>query len=295
MRHPDLIVDELAARQHGVVTRAQLLAAGVSRHQIAWRTRAGRLQIVHRGVFRVGPIAAPCSGEMAAVLACGPDAVLGHASAARLWGQVDRGGARPVHVFVLRGDRRRPGIRVHRGPDLRRDETTTHDSIPVTSPARTLLDLAASGGARDVERAVAETLARRLATESALRNTVARHPTHPGALALRSILGTDAPALTRSEAEDRLLGLLRQTALPAPRLNQRLEGLEVDFLWREERLVVEVDGIAFHSTGAAIRRDRRRDARLLAAGYRVLRVTWEQVEAEPLATIAVLAQALARR
>lgn len=148
---------------------------------------------------------------------------------------------------------------------------------------------------RELERAVAETLARGLARPAAIRKVLERHPASPGAGVLRGLMDAGAPALTRSEAEERFLLLVREAALPAPRVNHRLEGLEVDFFWPAEGLVIEVDGHAFHGSRAAIARDHRRDARLVAAGYRVLRLTVPQIDDERVATAAALAQALARR
>lgn len=293
---PDSVLHAMAARQHGVVTRRQLIEAGVPAHRVDRRVNARRLRTVHAGVYLVGPLEAPRAREMAAALACGPGGVVSHGSAAWLWGQAGAGRPAPAppHVIARGADCRRGGIVVHRILTLRADESTRLDGIPVTTPARTLLDLAATMTSRELERALAETIALRLARPKGIRAVLDRHPRSPGAGVLRGLLDAgEAPARTRSEAEERLLALVREAGLPMPLVNARVEGFEVDFLWPDARLVVEVDGHAFHGSTPAVERDRRRDARLLAAGYRVLRLTWSQIHDEPLPTLAALVRALA--
>lgn len=164
----------------------------------------------------------------------------------------------------------------------------------VTAPARTLLDLAEVVSSRELERAVAEAQVRGLVRISQLHAAIARAPGRHGAAPLRALLDADTgPALTRSEAEQRLLTLVRAARLRSPETNVRFGRYEVDFLWRAERLVLEVDGYAFHSSRAAFERDRLRDAELQLAGLRVVRVTWRQIVDEPEALVARLAQALA--
>jgi very-short-patch-repair endonuclease len=189
---------------------------------------------------------------------------------------------------------RKPGIRIHRVKSLDARETRTRFNIPVTSPARTLLDLAATHPAH-VEQALGEAYAKRLATAKELLSLLDRHPRHRGTRALRALVEADrAPARLRSEAEARLLALIRKAGLPEPEVNVREGPYVLDFLWRAHRLVVEVDGFAFHSSRAAFERDRCRDADLVARGLRVIRVTWRQIIDEPEAILVRLAQALAR-
>jgi very-short-patch-repair endonuclease len=296
MENPERTIDRMAARQHGVVTRTQLLAADIDGAVIDRRIRRGRLHPIHRGVYMVGPVAAPRAPEMAAVLACGSASALSHLSAATVLWQMLAHRRRPERPEVMDRNRlhRRPGIRTRFVRTLRPDETTTLDGIPVTTPARTLHDLAAVVGPRELERALAEALAKRLTTLDAVARVVARHPRDPGRATLRALLQDGRPALTRSEAEERFLALIREAGLPMPAANVRVEGLEVDFLWRAERLVVEVDGYAFHSSPGAFNNDRRRDTALVAAGLRVTRLTWQQITEEPMPVVARLAQALAR-
>lgn len=292
---PDAVLAALAARQHGVVARGQLLHAGVPPHAIDYRVKTGRLQVLHRGVYRVGPLRGRYEREMAAVLACGETAVLSHRNAAMVWQLVPyREDGRPVDVSVRRGcPDPGAGVRVHRVPRLGADETTTLEGIPVTAPARTLLDLAGRSGEREVEQALAEAYRNRLTNPREVRRLLARHPRRPGTPMLRSLVGRGAgPAFTRSEAELRFSRLVRKAELPAPETNVLISGLEVDFLWPEARLVVEVDGFAFHASRHAFERDRRRDAALTAAGYRVVRVTWRQLTAGSEAVLVRLAQVL---
>lgn len=295
MEHADSTIDRICARQHGVVARAQLLAAGIAGDAVDRRIRRGRLRPVHRGVYLVGPVVLPRAREMAAALACGRSAAVSHCSATVLWQLLtDRNRPPRVEIMDRRLPHRRPGIRTRCVRTLRADEITTLDGIPITTPARTLFDLAGVVGPRELERALAEALAKRLTTLAGLERVVARHPRGPGRAILRQLLQDGHPALTRSEAEERFLALIRQAGLPAPETNVLVEGLEVDFLWPAERLVVEVDGYAFHSSPDAFKNDRRRDTVLVAAGFRVTRLTWQQITEEPMPIVARLAQALVR-
>ena len=164
----------------------------------------------------------------------------------------------------------------------------------MTAPARTLLDLATVATPRELERAFGEAVTQRLTSPASLVAAVDVAQGHRGVRRVRSLLASEEePALTRSEAEERFLALLREADLPPPAVNAHVSGHVVDFVWHDRRVVVEVDGFRFHSTRFAFERDRRRDAELSAAGYRVLRVTWRQLRDEPLAVIARLAGALA--
>lgn len=295
-RTADEILTRLAATQHGVVARAQLVAAGVGPDLIDHRLRSGRLRRVHRGVYQVGPVCPPGAREMSAVLACGGDAFVSHRSAAVLWKMTpphERRG--PVDITVTSGHpRTRSDIRVHRVRTLGSIEVGACDGIPITSPARTLFDLADSANDRNLERTLAEALALRIVDEAAIRSVLARHHRRRGTARLLRLLegGPGTAARTRSEAEERFLALVRRAGLPSPAANTGIAGCEVDFLWRAERLVVEVDGRAYHASSNRFERDRRRDATLLAAGYRVMRVTWEQIVKEPEALLVTLTRVL---
>jgi very-short-patch-repair endonuclease len=297
VRDIDRLIAGFAARQRGVVSRAQLIAAGIHSDAIKLRVRSGRLHTVHRGVYLVGH-SAPMDGarELAAVLACAQGAVVSHLSAAHLLKLLPHPAKpRPVDVTVRSRDRaRRAGIRIHCVESLDRRDTRRLHGIPITTPARTLLDLATALPPYMLERAVAEAEVRRLARRSDLADQLARNPGRRGTRILRQTVELEGgPALTRSEAERRLLHLIRTADLPRPEVNARLGRYEVDFLWREQRLVVEVDGYAYHAGRRAFERDRERDTALAAVGFTVLRITWRQLVGAPETVIARLAAALA--
>jgi very-short-patch-repair endonuclease len=274
----DAAVVRLAGRQHGVVTIAQLLGLGLSRHAVTHRIQSGWLRRVHRGVYLVGPLTGAHTGAMAATLAAGDGALLSHRSAAVLW-ELQASQPGPLDVLVPgRKARHRPGLRLHRDAIHPADATTRH-GIPLTSPARTLLDLAIQLTPSQLARATEHAQIHHAVTDSSLSEQFSRYPRHRGTAALREAMQPE-PSLTRSEAERRLLDLIRKAGLPPPETNVRLHGHEVDFLWRAQRLVVEVDGYAYHQTRAAFERDRRRDADLQEAGFRVLRPTWRRIADE---------------
>ena len=286
-------IDELAVRQHGVVSRAQLIRAGVPADVVDRRVAARRLRPLHRGVYAVGPLLAPRAAEMAALLACGDSAVVSHRSAAQLWEVVTREETALIDVSTCGGDHsRRPHVRVHRVSMLPQEHVTRMGAIPVTTITRTLCDIASLLPERDLERAVAEAFSRQLTDRVALQKFVSAR-TRAGPLQ-RLLTAEAEPALTRSEAEEHLLLLIRKAQLPPPATNARVCGYEVDLYWRAERLVVEIDGFAFHSSARRFESDRRRDATLAAAGVRVMRVTWRQLVHEPEALVARLAQTLVR-
>jgi len=277
------------------VARRQLLALGITPRAIDRALNGDRLLPLHAGVYAVGHEALPLHAmEMAAVLACGPSAVISHRSAANLWSLPLETAAGQVEVTVRRGwAPRRRGIRVYRTRSLRRRDVRFLDHIPVTSPARTLSDVAALGHEEALELAVAEAISRGLVDFAAIREQLNRDGPRPGTKSMRLLLDRDdGPALTRSVAERKLLRMIRAASLPSPVVNARVGRYEVDFLWREQRLIVEVDGFAWHSSRRAFERDRARDAELQLAGYRVLRITWRQLTREPNAVIQRIARAL---
>lgn len=293
------MIARLARRQRGVVGRRQLLDAGIGSGAIKQRIRSGRLHAVHRGVYLVGH-AAPMelAHEVAAVLVCGRGAVVSHLSAAVLWRLLPRPDESHTVDVTVPGREldSRPGIRIHFVAAFDPLDVRKLNGIPVTSPTRTLLDIAATEDAETLERAAANAQALRLTSRRSSLDQLARNPGRRGSAAFRRLIESDhPPARTRSEAERLLLRLIRAAELPPPRVNARLGRFEVDFLWPDQRLVVEVDGYAYHSDRASFERDRRRDATLSAAGYLVIRVTWRQVKETPEAVVARLASALAAR
>lgn len=293
----ELILREVGAAQHGVAARAQLPGRGVGPHVIDRLVRTARLIVLRRGLYQIGPLPMERAAEYSAVLACGPEGRLSHVSAAALRRLLDNTGTRrPVEVTMPRRRRRRiEGVRIHRVRDLLPAEVTTVDGIPVTTPARTLLDIVGRLTEREVEQALAKALRLSLVTRQEMDRMLDRHPRHRGAPLLRQLLHAEGgPSFTRSEGEEKLLEITRTARLPRPELNVGVLGHEVDFLWRSERVAAEVDGYAFHASARSFASDRQRDAELTAAGYRVLRFTWADLTDGRLTTVVRLAQALVR-
>jgi hypothetical protein len=251
----------------------------------------GRLHRVHVGVYAVGHRKLSAHGHrMAAVLACGPGAVFSHRAGAALWGL--RASARPrIDVTVGRGGRGGPGIDVHRVRALHPDDRTVHDGIPVTTVARTLLDLAEVLRANEVERAFDEAERLRLLDMRALAAVCERATGRHGLRVLRPLLADARPSVaeTRSPLERVFLSFCRDHGLPLPAVNVLAAGFTVDALWPKQRLVVELDSYEFHGRSrGAFERDRARDAALQLAGYRVVRITWRRLTREPEAVAATI-------
>lgn len=292
----------LAGAQYGVITRAQLLAAGLTSRRLQSRVRTGALRPLHLGVYILGHLRGALEPErapvMAAVLACGPGALLSYTHAGWLWKVNEKpSSSRPVEILMPAGrtPARRPGIRAPRPGRLYPGDCSTVDAIPVTSPGRTLCDLARVLSRRELERAVARAERQQLISAAELRERLNGQPGRPGAPLLRAILEQDGgPAFTRSEAELRLLDLVRASGLPEPEANVLTHGYEIDFLWREAGIAVEVDGFVYHSSRRSFASDRRRDAELLDTGIIVIRVTWEQIVREPTRIVVMIARALER-
>jgi very-short-patch-repair endonuclease len=274
---PERALAELAARQWGVVSVGQLGALGIGRSAVTRRVQAGRLHRLYRGVYAVGHRVLRVEGRrLAAVLACGPRAVLSHRSAAAHWGLLATDQTR-IDVTAPRGRDGQLGIRVHRARSLDARDTTTHEAIPVTTVARTLLDLAATVRPHHLERAVAQADHLRLYDHRAITDVITRTNGHRGGSALAQAIARE-PKWTRSDFEVRFLKLIRDAGLPEPLVNHSLivpdyGHCEPDFLWPEHDLIVETDSWSAHRSRAAFERDRAKDAALTAAGYRVLRFT----------------------
>jgi very-short-patch-repair endonuclease len=265
---PDVAAADLAARQHGVVARAQLLALGFDAGAITYRVKAGRLHPVHRGVYAAGHRPpSPLARAMAAVLACGPDALLSHRSAGALW--------RILPTWPVRSDvtaptsRRHRGIHVHRSPHA---ETTTHYGIRVTTPARTLVDLADVLPPKHLTRALNEAQVQRLISPAELTTLFTRYPGR------RTAQLTPERGATKSTLEDDFTRFLKRHRLPLPERNQTIAGHEVDAVYRDHRLVIELDSRQFHATTQAFENDRDRDADLLNAGFPAIRITHHRLK-----------------
>ncbi len=293
-RCPDLLIAAMAGRQHGVVARRDLLRAGVTSRQITWRLRGGRLHQIHRGVYLVGHVVATEHGrDMAALLACGARAVLSHRSAAALWGLLPYPASAPACVTLpIAGRVVRRGIDVHRAALSPRD-VRRRKQLPLTSPPRTVLDLAAKLGPEELERVVAEAGYRRLASEWELGAQIQRNRGKRGNVTLRRILDlAGGPRRTRSPAEREMLTLLRRSGIDGYETNARIRGFEVDALWRERSFAVELDGYAAHSGRLAFERDRLKIAKLKARGLDVMPITPRQLRDDPEGVVARLCAAL---
>ena len=276
----------LARRQHGVVSVMQLRALGLERGAVDWRVRRGRLHRIHRGVYAVGHCRLTSRGRLwAGVLACGGAnaAALSHRTAAAVWDLSAPSGR--LEVTSLRRSTSTRTIRVHRGDTLDPldDVVRQPDGLPITTVARTLADLAQVLTPHQLERAChrAEFL-RRLDADAVgqLLDRLSGRHTRNLRRALATLTAAD-PDITRSELEERFLALVADAGLPPPRVNATVLDHEVDFLWRAPRLIAETDGAAAHLTPTAFDEDRRRDAGLHVAGFRVVRFTWRQVTRDP--------------
>jgi hypothetical protein len=260
-----------------VISRVQLRGLGVSRHTADHWLREGRLHRVHHGVYSVGHASLGREGRrLAAVLACGPGAVLSHRSAAAHWGLLHTDQTR-IDVTAPRGRHGAPGIRLHRSRSLDAQDTTRHEGIPVTSVSRTLLDVAALSRAGELERALAQAERLQLYDHRATTDVIARSNGHRGTKILARAT-TREPKWTRNEWEAEFLRQLRDAGLPEPLTNDAFDipdhgHCEPDYHWPSHQVIVELDGFETHGTRAAFRADRAKDAALTASGYRVLRFT----------------------
>lgn len=274
---------ELAEQQHGVVARWQVIGLGFGGDAIAHRIAVGRFHVVFAGVYAVGHAAIGRNGRwMAAVLASGEGAVLSHRSAACLWGlRIEA--PTPHDVTIARSTGSIHGLRRHRSV-LLSDELAMRDGIPVTCVARTLVDIAAGAAPWEFERAVREAEFLRLPQAPSLEEVYERRRGRRGAKLVRATLENLSllpGGTSRSGLEDRFLRFVRRVGLPAPETNVllRLEGTtyEADCIWREQRVVAELDGHQAHGTRSAFEGDRERDRRLQARGWRVVRITWRHL------------------
>lgn len=280
-------VGEIARRQHGIVARSQLVAAGFAGNTIDLRVRSGRLHTVYPGVYAVGHAAITQRGRwMAAVLASGPGAVLSHRSAAALWG-IWGSGTGEIHVTVPRKTRSARSIRRHFSV-LPPDECEVNDDIPVTSAARAVLDLAAEKGEAAAERALREMEYLEIRGALSLPVLIARHPRHPGrqlAEVCLERLKEDPNGRIRSGLEESFLPFLDAHRIQRPHLNAWIEvdddRFQVDCLWTDAHLIRELDDFHTHGSLRSFRGDRRRDRRFGAAGYQVVRITRDQIRDEP--------------
>ena len=281
----------LASGQHGLISLAQLMQLGLSKSAVHKRCAIGRLHRIHLGVYSLVPKALLTrEGHwMAAVLACGPGAVLSHRNAAALHGLRPTARAKIDVTVPGRSCRSRTGIDVHRSISLTEADVTIVNGIPCTTVARTLFDLSEVVNRRSLERAFDESESLQVFDLRAIEDQLERNPTRPAARHVRAVLDEHyvGSTLTRSALEEAFLALCRRLGLPKPDVNTWIDlhdGLPMiwaDFVWREQRVIVETDGEKFHGTQQARERDPHRDQRATVAGWRPIRTTWRQVMWRP--------------
>jgi len=291
--HVDGVIAVLAARQHGVVSRAQLLAAGATPGEITLRVRRRRLHPLHPGVYAAGHSSLTQKGRwMAAVLAAGPGAVLSHRAAAALHRLLS---SSAVEVTVTK-QKRATRFTTHRG-HVPADERTMVDGIPVTTAARTILDLAATAPEHLVEKAMHEAEVNRLGGRLSLDDLLYRYPRRRGSAKVCGVLARGRIGLdvTKSELEDRFLRLLDARGLERPLRNEPVEGFTVDCVWSQQRLIVELDSRGVHGTTKLFESDRARDRRLVRAGWTVIRITWRMLVEDATGVLDDLTALLRRR
>jgi very-short-patch-repair endonuclease len=285
----------LAGRQHGIVTRRQLRALGFSKRTIENRVERGRLHVVAHGVYAVGwPELTQKRRWMAAVLACGDDAMLSHRSAAALWG-IGTESHGLIDISVRRRcELRRPGLRARGRPSLPQDDVSGVDGIPVTGVVQTLVDLATELPPRRMERAINEADKLDLIDPETLRSALDAYAGEPGVKILRKLLDKRTFRLSDSDLEILFRPIAAVAGLPSPHTKQMVNGFEVDFFWPDLGLVVETDGLRYHRTPSTQARDARRDRAHTLAGMTPLRFTHYEIKYERPQVQAELAR-IARR
>jgi hypothetical protein len=286
---------ELAERQHGVVAWRQLISLGLTEGQIKSRVRDGQLMLLHRGVFALGHRRIGLYGEwIAAVLACGPGAVLSYGSAAHFWGI--RGSRKPIEVTRVPGHRRPHGVRLHQTRKLPDEHTTIEAGIPITTVERTLLDTASRLDERQIEHDLVTADRSRRLRWDALNQIVTDHGSgRRGVRRLKRVIERVDPrfADTISPPEVDFLALCRDYGLRLPQVNVLVEGKLVDFYWPDKRLIVESDSYDYHADRPAFERDHQSTVDLEVAGYRVLRTTAKMLNANPAPFLRLVSDSLA--
>jgi hypothetical protein len=287
----DGAVARIAARQHAVMSVDQLRELGLTANAVQLRAADGRFHRIFQGVYSLVPksLLTLKGHYMAAVLACGPGALLSHRSAAQLRGLRPAGFWKTEVTIPGRNRRRHRTVVVHRSVTLTSADADVVDGIPCTSVARTLFDLAEVVDQRQVERAFDQAEANEVLDLRAIDDQLARNATRRGAKVVRAVLNEHyiGSTLTESELEEAMLRLSRAVGLPRPEVNKWLdlgdgEGLvRADFYWAAQRLVVEVDGRKYHGTRQRFESDRRRDQRMMVAGLRCIRTTDKQINYRP--------------
>ena len=279
VRTADRVIRELASRAHGVVTRSELVDAGLSNDEVKRRREKGLLIPVHRGVYRFGHHAPSLEARyLAAVKACGNEAVLSGRAAAYLWRLIK--GSPPQPEVLAPNDRRVPGVGVHRARRTDLGEIGKRQGIPITTVPRTLVDLASSLPEAALARACHEAGVLYRTTPSQVDAVLSRLPNAPGRANLERVLHGKVP-VTLSKLESRFLKLLREARLSLPITNRVADGHRVDCRWPEQRITVELDSYRFHNSRYAWDKDRRREREARSRGDEFRRYTWGDVIEDP--------------
>jgi very-short-patch-repair endonuclease len=291
----DQRIQAIAEQQQGRINRRQLQAAGINDQAIRRLVRRDRLLPLPAGVFAVGHLAtSELADRAAALLAVGFEAMISRLTAAAGWELARPARSGLIHVLApMNANTRVPGVCVHRTRYLAPQDIRVLNGLPITSPARTLLDIAELVTPRQLELAFDRGLVARIMYRDDLTDLLSRTRGRAGGPRLRALLERErGSTLTRSEAEERFLALIRRGGLPRPEVNARIENYEVDFLWRAQGLVVEIDGFRYHATRRAFEHDHRKDTALRAARLQVLRFTPEQVQENGHAVVVDVARGL---
>ncbi len=293
----DQAVTRIAGSQRNLISTAQLCECGLGKDAVARRVRAGWLRLVFHGVYSVGSGELPPLGlEFGALLSCGKGTLVSHRSAAFVWGMRKNPPPKVEVSIVGPGCRSRKGMRVHRIEAIDKRELRRHEGLWVSSPARVVLEVAAVGSRDELIDVLDQGLALRRFTPRDLEAVLARHRGRRGAGRLAELLGDESVmAISRSRAEKAFFRLIRDARLPMPETNVPFGRFEADYLWREQRLVVELDTVTYHSGPGVFKRDREKALVFRDAGLDLLRFTRAHVVYEPTVTLVRLAQTLARR
>jgi very-short-patch-repair endonuclease len=284
-RHADALIAELASEQENVFSLCQLLLGGVSRDAIERRTRSGHIEVVHRRVYKLAGPALTQRGRWKAATLIHPKAVLSYRSGGALW-QMRNSWNERIEVTIPGGRPQRPGLIIHRDA-LAPDEWCVEDGIPVTTPARTLLDLASVLHPFDLERCLHESEFHQHRSPTSIPTLLERHPRRRGSVALRAALESLSGGVrhTRSPLEDDFQRFVYDRDLPRPRTNVRIpvgnDFIEVDCLWMPQRVVAELDGRASHERAKTFESDRARDRSLQVLGFQVVRITKHALRTDP--------------
>jgi very-short-patch-repair endonuclease len=290
-------VSRITAVQKTLITAEQLVSCGLSDDAVAYRLKAGRFHVVFRGVYTVGSgELPPLALELAALLACGERTFISHHSAAFVWGLLKVPPPEVEASVVNRCCKSRNGLSVHRIKAVDERELRRHEGLWLSSPARAVLEVAAGASASEIGDMIDAGLAGRRLTPAGLEAVLKRHRGRRGAARLAAVLGDDSGrGISRSRAERAFGKLIRDAGLPAPLVNQPLGPYVPDFMWREQRLIVEIDSYGFHGGPGGFHNDHEKDLAYRDAGFDVLRPTRNHVINEPARVLVRLVRALERR